>query len=91
MSGVPHDVSSASRGISAAEGFSSNFLSGGMPVTMSRLNLVSLGPVPRIAGGWTGEIVPKSPAQPTAYRPHVARRRGSCPRLPTDPRSRYTH
>ena len=39
-------------------GFSSNFLSkGGMPVTMSRLNLVKgLGPVLQIAEGWTVEI-----------------------------------
>ena len=39
-------------------GFSSNFLSrGGMPVTMSRLNLVKgLGPVLQIAEGWT--VVP---------------------------------
>ena len=42
-------------------GFSSNFLSkGGMPVTMSRLNLVKgLGPVLQIAEGWTVEIDPK--------------------------------
>jgi len=41
-------------------GFSSNFLSkGGMPVTMSRLNLVKgLGPVLQIAEGWTVEIDP---------------------------------
>lgn len=39
-------------------GFSSNFLSrGGMPVTMSRLNLVKgLGPVLQIAEGWTVDI-----------------------------------
>jgi len=39
-------------------GFSSNFLSkGGMPVTMSRLNLVKgLGPVLQLAEGWTVEI-----------------------------------
>ena len=39
-------------------GFSSNFLSeGGMPVTMSRLNLVKgMGPVLQIAEGWTVEI-----------------------------------
>ena len=39
-------------------GFSSNFLSeGGMPVTMSRLNLVKgQGPVLQIAEGWTVEI-----------------------------------
>ncbi len=42
-------------------GFSSNFLSkGGMPVTMSRLNLVKgLGPVLQIAEGWTVEIEPE--------------------------------
>ncbi|MDR0333909.1 MAG: L-fucose isomerase [Dysgonamonadaceae bacterium] len=39
-------------------GYSSNFLSeGGMPITMSRLNLVKgLGPVLQIAEGWTVEI-----------------------------------
>ena len=39
-------------------GYSSNFLSeGGIPVTMSRLNLVKgLGPVLQIAEGWTVEI-----------------------------------
>ena len=42
-------------------GFSSNFLSkGGMPVTMSRLNLVKgLGPVLQIAEGWTADIEPE--------------------------------
>ncbi|NDV58052.1 L-fucose isomerase [Bacteroides sp. 519] len=42
-------------------GFSSNFLSkGGMPVTMTRLNLVKgLGPVLQIAEGWTVEIAPE--------------------------------
>lgn len=42
-------------------GFSSNFLSrGGMPVTMSRLNLVKgLGPVLQIAEGWTVDINPE--------------------------------
>ena len=42
-------------------GFSSNFLSkGGMPVTMSRLNLVKgLGPVLQIAEGWTVELDPE--------------------------------
>ena len=42
-------------------GFSSNFLSkGGMPVTMTRLNLVKgLGPVLQIAEGWTVEIDPE--------------------------------
>lgn len=41
-------------------GFSSTFLSrGGMPVTMSRLNLVKgLGPVLQIAEGWTVDIDP---------------------------------
>ncbi|GBU06877.1 L-fucose isomerase [Bacteroidales bacterium] len=41
-------------------GYSSNFLSkGGMPITMSRLNLVKgLGPVLQIAEGWTVEIDP---------------------------------
>lgn len=42
-------------------GYSSNFLSkGGMPVTMSRLNLVKgLGPVLQIAEGWTVELDPE--------------------------------
>ncbi|NDV64104.1 L-fucose isomerase [Bacteroides sp. 224] len=42
-------------------GFSSNFLSkGGMPVTMSRLNLVKgLGPVLQIAEGWTVDLDPE--------------------------------
>lgn len=42
-------------------GFSSNFLSkGGMPVTMSRLNLIKgLGPVLQIAEGWTVDIDPE--------------------------------
>lgn len=42
-------------------GFSSNFLSkGGMPVTMSRLNIVKgLGPVLQIAEGWTVDIDPE--------------------------------
>lgn len=39
-------------------GYSSNFLSeGGMPVTMSRLNMIkNLGPVLQIAEGWTVEL-----------------------------------
>jgi L-fucose isomerase len=39
-------------------GYSSNFLTrGGMPVTMSRINLVKgLGPVLQLAEGWTAEI-----------------------------------
>ena len=42
-------------------GFSSHFLSkGGMPVTMSRLNLVKgLGPVLQIAEGWTADVDPE--------------------------------
>ena len=42
-------------------GFSSNFLSkGGMPVTMSRLNLVKgLGPVLQIAEEWTADVDPE--------------------------------
>ncbi len=42
-------------------GFSSNFLSrGGMPVTMSRLNMVKgLGPVLQIAEGWTADVEPE--------------------------------
>ena len=42
-------------------GFSSNFLTkGGMPVTMSRINLVKgLGPVLQIAEGWTVDIDPE--------------------------------
>ncbi len=48
----------ASRDYFRGGGFSSNFLSkGGMPVTMSRLNLIKgLGPVLQIAEGWTVEI-----------------------------------
>ncbi len=51
----------ADRGYFRGGGFSSNFLSkGGMPVTMSRLNLVKgLGPVLQIAEGWTVEIDPE--------------------------------
>ncbi len=42
-------------------GFSSNFLTrGGMPVTMSRINLVKgLGPVLQLAEGWTVDIDPE--------------------------------
>ncbi len=42
-------------------GFSSHFLSkGGMPVTMSRLNIIKgLGPVLQIAEGWTADIDPE--------------------------------
>lgn len=42
-------------------GFSSNFLSkGGMPVTMTRLNLIKgLGPVVQIAEGWTVDLDPE--------------------------------
>lgn len=42
-------------------GFSSHFLSkGGMPVTMSRVNIIKgLGPVLQIAEGWTVEIDPE--------------------------------
>jgi L-fucose isomerase len=41
-------------------GFSSNFLSrGGMPVTMSRINLVAgVGPVLQLAQGWTVDLPP---------------------------------
>jgi L-fucose isomerase len=41
-------------------GFSSNFLTrGGMPVTMSRINLVAgVGPVLQLAQGWTVELPP---------------------------------
>jgi L-fucose isomerase len=43
-------------------GFSSNFLSkGGMPVTMSRINMIKgQGPVMQIAEGWTVDIQPKA-------------------------------
>ena len=53
--------SSANRDYFRGGGFSSNFLSkGGMPVTMTRLNLVKgLGPVLQIAEGWTVEIDPE--------------------------------
>ncbi len=42
-------------------GFSSQFVSpGGMPVTMSRINLVhGVGPVLQLAEGWTVELPPK--------------------------------
>ncbi len=51
----------ADRGYFRGGGFSSNFLTkGGMPVTMSRLNLVKgLGPVLQIAEGWTVDIDPE--------------------------------
>lgn len=51
----------ANRGYFRGGGYSSNFTSkGGMPVTMSRLNLVKgLGPVLQIAEGWTAEIQPE--------------------------------
>lgn len=60
-------------------GFSSNFLSkGGMPVTMSRLNLVKgLGPVLQIAEGWTVEIDRKF----TNYWMNVRTVRGLLPGL----------
>ncbi len=43
-------------------GYSSNFLSkGGMPVTMSRINMIKgQGPVMQIAEGWTVDIQPKA-------------------------------
>ena len=42
-------------------GFSSNFLTrGGMPVTMTRLNLIKgMGPVLQIAEGWTADVDPE--------------------------------
>ncbi len=48
----------ASQGYFRGGGYSSNFLTkGGMPVTMSRINLIKgLGPVLQIAEGWTGEL-----------------------------------
>ncbi len=48
----------ASQGYFRGGGYSSNFLTlGGMPVTMSRINLVKgIGPVLQIAEGWTAEI-----------------------------------
>ena len=48
----------ASTGYFRGGGYSSNFLTkGGMPVTMSRINLVKgIGPVLQIAEGWTAEI-----------------------------------
>lgn len=48
----------ASRGYFRGSGFSSNFLTkGGMPITMSRVNLVKgIGPVLQIAEGWSAEI-----------------------------------
>jgi len=51
----------ADRGYFRGGGYSSCFLTkGGMPVTMSRLNLVKgLGPVLQIAEGWTVDIDPE--------------------------------
>jgi L-fucose isomerase len=48
----------ASRGYFRGGGYSSQFTTrGGMPVTMSRINLVKgLGPVLQIAEGWTAEL-----------------------------------
>jgi L-fucose/D-arabinose isomerase len=48
----------ASQGYFRGGGYSSNFLTkGGMPVTMSRINLVKgLGPVLQIAEGWTADL-----------------------------------
>jgi L-fucose isomerase len=50
----------ASQGYFRGGGYSSNFLTkGGMPVTMSRINLVrGVGPVLQIAEGWTAELPP---------------------------------
>jgi L-fucose isomerase len=51
----------ASTGYFRGGGFSSQFVSrGGMPVTMSRINLVAgVGPVIQIAQGWTVELPPE--------------------------------
>ncbi len=51
----------ASTGYFRGGGFSSKFVSrGGMPVTMSRLNLVAgVGPVLQLAEGWTVELPPE--------------------------------
>lgn len=48
----------ASQGYFRGGGYSSNFLTkGGMPVTMSRVNLIrGLGPVLQIAEGWTADL-----------------------------------
>jgi len=48
----------ASQGYFRGGGYSSNFLThGGMPVTMSRVNLIKgLGPVLQIAEGWTADL-----------------------------------
>ncbi|RPH71663.1 L-fucose isomerase, partial [bacterium] len=48
----------ASQGYFRGGGYSSNFLTrGGMPVTMSRVNLVKgIGPVLQIAEGWSAEV-----------------------------------
>ena len=48
----------ASQGYFRGGGYSSNFLTkGGMPVTMSRINLIKgLGPVLQIAEGWTADL-----------------------------------
>ena len=52
----------ASLGYFRGGGFSSTFLTkGGMPVTMTRMNIVDgLGPVFQIAEGWTVDIDPKA-------------------------------
>ncbi len=51
----------ANTGYFRGGGFSSSFVSrGGMPVTMSRINLVAgLGPVLQVAEGWTVELPPE--------------------------------
>ncbi len=51
----------ANTGYFRGGGFSSHFVSrGGMPVTMSRINLVAgLGPVLQLAEGWTVELPPE--------------------------------
>lgn len=51
----------ANRDYMRGGGYSSNFLTkGGMPVTMSRINLIKgLGPVLQIAEGWTVDVAPE--------------------------------
>jgi hypothetical protein len=56
-------------------GFSSQFVSpGGMPVTMSRINLVQgVGPVLQLAEGWTVDLPPEGARHPEpAHRPDLA-------------------
>lgn len=76
-----HQLVAADRDYFRGGGFSSNFLSkGGMPVTMSRLNLVKgLGPVLQIAEGWTADVVPEIHEVLNKRTDPTCLRLGSCP------------